>query len=161
MTGFHNQHELIKTRSISITLFFFNLPDDVSDSSGVTVRNYPLILAERCQVYRKVLTSPAHVRSVTLLAQMREHCKRTRSIPFLLMPWLLASPGHQRQWYWLYRINGVLSSFIKAMYLRHLDAEIWEKRERERLSLSAFLGTEDIAVHIDHISRLIITYTLE
>ena len=31
-------------------------------------------------------------------------------------------------------------------------------RERERWSLSTFLGTEDIAVHI---SRLIITYTLE
>ena len=36
----------------------------------------------------------------------------------------------------------------------------WE-RERERLSLSAFLRTEDIGVHIVHISRLIITYTLE
>ena len=33
--------------------------------------------------------------------------------------------------------------------------------ERERLSLSAFLRTEDIGVHIVHISRLIITYTLE
>ena len=35
------------------------------------------------------------------------------------------------------------------------------ERERERLSLSAFLRTEDIVVHIVHISRLIITYTLE
>ena len=35
------------------------------------------------------------------------------------------------------------------------------ERERERLSLSAFLRTEDIMVHIVHISRLIITYTLE
>ena len=35
------------------------------------------------------------------------------------------------------------------------------ERERERLSLSAFLRTEDIGVHIVHISRLIITYTLE
>ena len=33
--------------------------------------------------------------------------------------------------------------------------------ERERLSLSAFVRTEDIGVHIVHISRLIITYTLE
>ena len=33
------------------------------------------------------------------------------------------------------------------------------ERERERLSLSAFLRTEDIGVHIVHISRLIITYT--
>ena len=36
----------------------------------------------------------------------------------------------------------------------------WQK-ERERLSLSAFLRTEDIGVHIVHISCLIITYTLE
>ena len=34
-------------------------------------------------------------------------------------------------------------------------------RERETLSLSSFLRTEDIGVHIVHISRLIITYTLE
>ena len=34
-------------------------------------------------------------------------------------------------------------------------------RERERFSLSTFLRTEDIRVHIVHISRLIITYTLE
>ena len=35
-----------------------------------------------------------------------------------------------------------------------------EKRERN-ISLSAFLGTEDIGVHIVHISHVIITYTLE
>ena len=34
-------------------------------------------------------------------------------------------------------------------------------RGREIFSLSAFLRTEDIRVHIVHISRLIITYTLE
>ena len=39
--------------------------------------------------------------------------------------------------------------------------EVWRERERERLSLSAFLGTEDIGVRIVHISRVIITYTLE
>ena len=33
--------------------------------------------------------------------------------------------------------------------------------ERERFSLSAFLRTQDIRVHIVHISRLIITYTSE
>ena len=43
-------------------------------------------------------------------------------------------------------------------------SKVWHwkrERERERLSLSAFLRTEDIGVHIVHISRLIITYTLE
>ena len=28
----------------------------------------------------------------------------TRSISWLLMPWLLTSPGHQQPWYWLCRI---------------------------------------------------------
>ena len=43
----------------------------------------------------------------------------------------------------------------------HHDQKRERERERERLSLSAFLRTEDIGVHIVHISRLIITYTLE
>ena len=42
---------------------------------------------------------------------------------------------------------------------QYFEAEIC--KERERLSLSAFLGTEDIGVHIVHINRVIITYTLE
>ena len=33
----------------------------------------------------------------------------TRSISWLLMPWLLASPGHQQPWYWLCRIGRSLS----------------------------------------------------
>ena len=28
----------------------------------------------------------------------------TRSISWLLMPWLLMSPGHKQPWYWLYRM---------------------------------------------------------
>ena len=34
----------------------------------------------------------------------------TRSIPWLMMPWLLPSPGHHQLWHWIYRINGPLSS---------------------------------------------------
>ena len=30
--------------------------------------------------------------------------KRSWSIPWLLIHWLLALPGHQQLWYWLYRI---------------------------------------------------------
>ena len=65
----------------------------------------------------------------------------------------------------------VLQGFFKIMKvaLTHLREKhgvtisgyLDDKRERERLSLSAFLRTEDIVVHIVHISRLIITYTLE
>ena len=31
--------------------------------------------------------------------------KSSGSISWLLMPWLLASPGHQHPWYWLLRID--------------------------------------------------------
>ena len=51
-------------------------------------------------------------------------------------------------------------SWIILLHLKFLQ-ETYLSKERERLSLSAFLRTEDIGVHIVHISRLIITYTLE
>ena len=35
------------------------------------------------------------------------------SIPWLLMPWLLVAPGHQQQWYWLWRITRSLSFMRK------------------------------------------------
>ena len=31
----------------------------------------------------------------------------TRSVPWLLMPWWLTSPGHQQPWYWLYMTASV------------------------------------------------------
>ena len=39
--------------------------------------------------------------------------KSTRSKPWLLMPWLLVSPGHQEPWCWLCGINRSLSSVRK------------------------------------------------
>ena len=42
------------------------------------------------------------------------HCL-TRAILLLLMPWLLASPGHQHPWYWLNRICRSLSSVRKNL----------------------------------------------
>ena len=47
-----------------------------------------------------------------------EYSGRTRSIAWLLMPKLLASPGHQQQCYWLCRINGSVSS-IRSLQWRH------------------------------------------
>ena len=52
----------------------------------------------------------------------------TRSISWLLMPWLLTSPGHQQPWYWLCRIGGFLSYFRKDFkYLRRINVEKWHK----------------------------------
>ena len=49
----------------------------------------------------------------------------TRSISWLLMPWLLTSPGHQQPWYWLYREyvgpsltwGRILSTCVISMWL--------------------------------------------
>ena len=52
----------------------------------------------------------------------------TRSISWLLMPWLLASPGHQQPWYWLYRIGRFLSYLRKDFNCRRrINEEIWHK----------------------------------
>ena len=50
------------------------------------------------------------------------------SISWLLMPWLLTSPGHQQPWYWLCRICRYWSYLRKDFkYLRHINVEQWHK----------------------------------
>ena len=52
----------------------------------------------------------------------------TRSISWLLMPWLLTSPGHQQPWYWLSRI-GLFLSYLRNdfNYLCRINVEKWHK----------------------------------
>ena len=48
----------------------------------------------------------------------------TRSIWWLLMPWLLTSPGHQQPWYWLCRICRSWSYLRKDFkYMCHINVE--------------------------------------
>ena len=54
----------------------------------------------------------------TLSVLKLEYSRITRSIPWLLMPWDLASQAINSQWYWLRRINESLS-FIGRFY-KHL-----------------------------------------
>ena len=50
----------------------------------------------------------------------------TRSISWLLTPWLLTSPGHQQPWYWLCRIGWFLSYLRKDFnYLCCINVEKW------------------------------------
>ena len=57
--------------------------------------------------------------------------------------------------------NWNTGSYIEQALITWPGLGQFNQRERERLSLSAFLRTEDIRVHIVHISHLIITYILE
>ena len=52
----------------------------------------------------------------------------TRSISWLLMPWLLTSPGHQQPWNWPYRICRSFSYMRKDLkYLCHINVDEWHK----------------------------------
>ena len=52
-----------------------------------------------------------------------EYSGRSRSMQWLLMPWLLPSPGHQQPWYWLCSINwSLLSRRKNVIYLYQLQA---------------------------------------
>ena len=52
----------------------------------------------------------------------------TRSISWLLMPWLLTSPGHQQPWYWLCKISKSCSYTRKDFnYLWYVSMEEWHK----------------------------------
>ena len=54
----------------------------------------------------------------------------TRSISWLLMPWLLTSPGHQQPWYWLCRICKPWSYLRKDFkYPCHINVESWHKMQ--------------------------------
>ena len=55
----------------------------------------------------------------------------TRSISWLLVPWLLTSPGHQQPWYWLYRIY-ISFSYLKKdfKYLCQIKLDMLTARRR-------------------------------
>ena len=64
----------------------------------------------------------------TLNVRGRSYLGLTRSISWLLMPWLLTSPGHQQPWYWLYRICRSFSYLSEDFkYLCHINEEKWHK----------------------------------
>ena len=51
-----------------------------------------------------VITVLKKSRILTLNVRGPSYLGLTRSISWLLMPWLLTSPGHQQPWYWLCRL---------------------------------------------------------
>ena len=69
----------------------------------------PLSKPNVCQNIHNVKVTP----NVTLNVRGPRYLGLTRSISWLLMPWLLTSPGHQQPWYWLCRIGRFLSYLRK------------------------------------------------
>ena len=66
--------------------------------------------------------------SLTLNVRGSSYLGLTRSISWLLMTWLLASPGHQHPWYWPCRIGKFLSYLNNDFNnLCHVNVEEWHK----------------------------------
>ena len=60
--------------------------------------------------------------NLTLNVRGPSYLGLTRSIPWLLMPWLLTSQGHQQPWYWLCIICRFWSYLRKNLkYLCHIN----------------------------------------
>ena len=65
---------------------------------------------------------------LTLNMQGPSYLGLTVPLSWLLMTWLLASPGHQQPWYWLPKLGSSLSSMRKVFnYLCHVNVEEWHK----------------------------------
>ena len=70
------------------------------------------------------MLSSCAIKILTLNVRGPSYLGLTRSISWLLMPWLLTSPGHQQPWYWLCRICKSLSYLRKDFkYLCHINVE--------------------------------------
>ena len=62
--------------------------------------------------------------TLTLKIRGLSHPILTRSISWLLMPWLLASPSHQQPWYWLCKLGRSVSAMRKDFnYLCYISVE--------------------------------------
>ena len=71
-----------------------------------------------------ILQGNNHRDALTLNVRWPSYLGLTRSISWLLMSWLLVSPGHQQPWYWLCRMGRSLSFLMKDFnHLCHINME--------------------------------------
>ena len=67
-----------------------------------------------------------HILVISFLMLGHSYLGLTRSVSWLLMPWLLMSPGNQQQWYWLCELDRSLSYMGKDFdSLCHVRVEEW------------------------------------
>ena len=70
--------------------------------------------------------------------------RETRSITWLVMPWLHASPGHQQQCYWVCKI---VRSFGKVLKCLHLS---FEKQEEIQEHFQVFFRNKFSEARVNH-----------
>ena len=94
------------------------------DSHGQNIlylKNLNCVLRLNLSTFRSV---PVDSIDLTLNVRGPSYLDLTRSISWLLMPWLLTSPGYQQPWYWLCRICRSWSYLRKDFkYMCHINVE--------------------------------------
>ena len=128
----------ITGKHVSLKYFFIFPPENCIFPGVVSHPVYEVVWGTLCLVVpilcicrKDSLTPPwsdqiSFICGLTLNVQEPSYLGFISSIPWLLMPWLLASPGHQQPWYWLYRIVRSLSYLRKDFnFLYHVIVEEW------------------------------------
>ena len=83
-----------------------------------------MALGTRTNFQLEILTKT----SISAIHKFRENALESSWNVSEILPWLLASPGHQQPWYWLCRIGRPLSYMRKYLnYLCHINAREWHK----------------------------------
>ena len=92
-----------------------------SHDSAIEWKNYPRYWPFVTEIHMKHTLMNW---DLTLNVRGPSYLDLTRSMSWLLMPWLLTSPGHQQLWYWLCRICSSRSYLGKDVkYLCHINME--------------------------------------
>ena len=89
----------------------------------------------------------------------------TRSISWLLMPWLLTSPGHQQPWYWLYieyvgpylTWGRILSTCVVSMWRNDKKCKYMFMFTLKNLAckgLMSILSRPDVLTHWDWVMHM-------
>ena len=99
--------------------------------------------------------------SLTLNVRGLSYLGLTRSISWLLKPWLLASPGHQQPWYWPCRMGKSLSYLRKGFnHLCHISVEEWHKMYTvETLYSTIYYDKYFIKLNIDKSTQNVALWT--
>ena len=129
------QHQIL-INVIIFVAYVLNLPLNTQRSHSRSQRagKWSLILAhDRRPIYRAPtyiavpLLGPHQPRYIRLTLYHGCWCQ-AYTVSWLLMSWLLTSPGHQQPWYWLCRRGRFLSYLRKDFnYVRHINVEKWHE----------------------------------
>ena len=123
----HISHHFYEQGSCDVYLYRINHFSWVFKKTICIYLLSTIIVTDRIERLTKQ-SMPCVVYTLTLNVRGQSYLGLTRSISWLLMPWLLTSTGHQQLWYWLCRKSSFLSYLRKDFnYLRRINMEKWHQ----------------------------------